>query len=203
MSIMTNSCNKNKTLIIACGALANEILAIKKLNTLDHIDLQCLPAILHNTPKDIPDAVAKKIDEFENVYDTIYVAYGDCGTGGLLDNVLSKKNIQRIEGAHCYAFFSGNEYFLKASEEEITAFYLTDFLVRFFDSFFWKSMGLDKHPQLRDMYFAHYEKVVYLAQTDDTELQRLAQEAAAKIGLEYEYRYTGYGDLETFVKKTI
>ena len=186
-----------RVLILACGALAREILAIRDANRLDHIDLKCLPAELHNRPERIPEAVRDAIRKHSDTYDQILIGYADCGTGGLLDRVLAEENpnIQRLDGPHCYSFFTGNDQFAARTDEEFTAFYLTDFIARQFDTLIWKPLGLDRHPELHDAYFAHYEKVVYLSQTEDEALQRAAERAAAMLKLPLEHRHTGYGDL--------
>jgi hypothetical protein len=185
-------------LVIACGALARELIALVELNNWRQFDIQCLPAIWHNTPEKIPDGVRAAIHKAREAgrYRQIFIAYGDCGTGGLLDKVIDEEGVVRIDGPHCYSFFSGNDAWT-GHQDEITAFYLTDYLARHFDTLVWKGFGLDRHPELRDMMFGNYTKVVYLAQTRDQMLVRLAEAAAAKLGLEYEYRFTGYGDLAT------
>ena len=184
-----------RVLILACGALAREILALIRLNGWDHMDLTCLPAKLHLYPKKIPQAVADAVAKHRADYDQIFVAYADCGTGGLLQAKCAELGVEMIAGPHCYSFFEGNEAFAKTSEDEITAFYLTDFLVKQFDAFVWKPLGLDRHPELRDTYFGNYTKLVYQAQTDDPELDAKAQACAKKMGLPLERRFTGYGDL--------
>lgn len=185
-----------RVLIIACGALAHEILALIQINGWSHMDLTCLPAILHNHPEKIAAAVEKTIQKHRPTHDHLFVAYADCGTGGALQQVCDRHGVQMIEGPHCYAFFEGNTAFAKHADE-ITAFYLTDFLTRQFDAFVWKPLGLDRHPTLRDMYFGHYTKLVYQAQTDDPALTAKAQDAAKRLGLSFERRVTGYGDLAT------
>ena len=188
---------QGRILLIACGALAHEVLALKRLNGWDHIDLQCLPAKLHLYPKKITEAVAAAVAEHRATYATIFILYADCGTGGLLFEKCKELGVEMIKGPHCYSFFEGNDLFLERSETEFTAFYLTDFLVRQFDAFVWRPMGLDRHPELRDMYFGNYTKLVYQAQTDDTALDAKAIDCAARLGLTYERRFTGYGDLAT------
>lgn len=185
---------QGRLLIIGCGALAHEILAIKRLNRWDHVDLQCLPAILHNHPERITDAVATAVQSADG-YDRIFVAYADCGTGGQLEAKCQELGVEMIAGPHCYSFFEGNDQF--AAHGEVTSFYLTDFLARQFDAFVWRPLGLDRHPDLRDMYFGNYEKLVYLAQTDNAEITAKAQICADRLGLKFERRFTGYGDLET------
>jgi hypothetical protein len=189
-------------LVIACGALARELIALVETNGWRHVDIQCLPAIWHNTPEKIPEGVRDAIHKARGTgrYREVFVAYGDCGTGGLLDKVIEAEGVQRIDGPHCYSFFSGNEAW-KTHEDEITAFYLTDYLARHFETLVWKGFGLDRHPELKDMMFANYTKVVYLAQTEDARLQELARQAADMLGLDYEYRFTGYGDLATSLDK--
>ncbi len=186
-----------RVLILACGALAREITALKRLNGWDHMDLACLPAILHNTPDRIPSAVRDAVLAHRDRYDRILVGYGDCGTGGGLDRVCAELGLERLPGPHCYAFFSGTDEFLSRAEDEIGAFYLTDFLAKQFDAFVIRPLGLDRHPQLRDMYFAHYDRLVYLAQTDDHDLTERARAAAARLGLAFERRFTGFGELAT------
>lgn len=185
-----------RTLVIACGALAREILALKALNGWDHLDLHCLPAILHNRPGRIPDAVAAAVGAARDRYgDRVFVAYADCGTGGLLAARCAELGVAMIEGPHCYSFFDGNAAFAARGDAEMRAFFLTDFLVRQFDAFVWRPMGLDRYPELRDQIFAGYEKLVYLAQTEDPGLDASAADHAARLGLAYERRFTGYGDL--------
>jgi hypothetical protein len=184
-----------RVLLIACGALAREILAIRDANGWDHLDLQCLPADLHLRPERIPDAVEACVAAHRAEYDRVFVVYADCGTGGLLAARCAALGVEMVEGPHCYAFFTGNDLFATWTETEITAFYLTDFLVRQFDAFVWRPMGFDRHPELIQMMFGNYEKLVYLAQTDDPALNAAAERAAARLGLSYERRATGYGDL--------
>lgn len=182
-------------LVIACGAIAREIMAVRDQAGLDHVGLHCLPAILHNTPDQIPDAVRAAIHRFRKPGRRLFIGYGDCGTGGLLDKVLQEEQVERLPGAHCYAFFTGVEAFERQADDDLTSFYLTDFLARQFHAFVVEPLGLDRHPDLVNMYFGNYEKVIYLAQTDDPELTRRAEAAAEKLGLAFERRFTGYGDL--------
>ncbi|WGH78182.1 DUF1638 domain-containing protein [Jannaschia ovalis] len=182
-----------RVLVIACGALAHEILAIRDANGLDHLDLHCLPAILHNHPDRIAPAVDAALSARARGYDRVFLAYADCGTGGALAELCARHGIEMIAGPHCYAFFEGVAAF--AARDEIDAFYLTDFLARQFDAFVTRPLGLDRHPELRDSYFGHYRKLVYLAQTDDPDLTARAEAAAAALDLAFERRATGYGDL--------
>lgn len=190
-----------RVLILACGALAREILAVLRVNEMNHVDLQCLPAILHNHPERIPAAIENAVASITNNYDEIFIAYADCGTGGRLQATAERLGLKMIPGPHCYAFFEGTEAFIARAESEFTAFYLTDFLVRQFDAFVWRPLGLDRHPELRETYFGHYEKLVYQAQTDDPELTRRAEDCARRLGLSFERRLTGYGDLEDWILK--
>lgn len=184
---------QGRVLVIACGALAREVLAVREADGLRHIDVQCLPAILHNRPDRIAPAVEKAVAAARGAYEGVFVAYGDCGTGGDLRRACDRLGVEMIEGPHCYSFFEGNEAF--ARREEATAFYLTDFLVRQFDAFVWRPLGLDRHPELREVYFGNYETLVYQAQTDDLQLTETARVCAARLGLAFERRFTGYGDL--------
>ena len=188
-----------RILLIACGALAREILDLKVANGWDHLDLTCLPAKYHLWPDKITEAVTEAVAKHRDAYDDIFIVYADCGTGGGLQKRCEELGVEMIAGPHCYSFFEGNEVF--AAREEFTAFYLTDFLVRQFDAFVWKPMGLDRHPELRDMYFGNYEKLVYQAQTDDLALDAKARDCAERLGLAYERRFTGYGDLKGALAK--
>ncbi len=183
-----------RILLIACGALAHEILSLKRANGWDHMDLHCLPAKLHLYPEKITTEVEKSVLRQRDAYARIFVVYADCGTGGLLAAKCRDLGVEMVAGPHCYAFYEGVDRFAE-HDDEITAFYLTDFLVRQFDAFVWRPMGLDRHPELRDMIFGNYTKLVYLAQTDDAALRARAEDCARRLGLDYEYRYTGYGDL--------
>lgn len=182
-----------RVLLIACGALAHEILAVIEANGWDHLALRCLPAILHNRPERIPDAVEAAVREHRGAFERVFVVYADCGTGGRLRAVCDRLGVEMVPGPHCYAFYEGVEAF--AARDEFTAFYLTDFLVRQFDAFVWRPLGLDRHPELRDAYFGHYETLVHQAQTNDPALDALARAHAERLGLAFERRFTGYGDL--------
>jgi hypothetical protein len=187
---------KRRQLILACGALAREILEIIAANGLSHVTLRCLPAGLHNTPDKIPNAVVTAIREARAEFDDILVGYADCGTGGLLDQVLADEGVGRLSGPHCYAFYSGVAAFAARGDADMRSFFLTDFLVRQFDTLIIEGLGLDRHPQLRDAYFGEYEKVVYLSQTRDAGLLAAAERAAERLGLAFEHRPVGLGDLE-------
>lgn len=183
------------TLVIACGALAREIAALRRLNDWPHMDVQCLPAELHNRPEKIPAAVREKIRANRSRYSSIFVAYADCGTGGLLDAVLAEEDVERIPGAHCYEFFAGSAQFEALAETELGTFYLTDFLLQHFERFIIRGLGIDKHPELLAMYFGNYRKLTYLAQVESEEKIAAGRVAAQRLGLEFEYRVTGYGGL--------
>jgi len=191
---------EGRILLIACGALAHEILALKRVNGWDHMDLHCLPAKLHLYPDRIPAEVERAVTERRADYARVFVVYADCGTGGQLQAKCADLGVEMVAGPHCYAFFEGVERFA-AHDDEITAFYLTDFLVRQFDAFVWRPMGLDRHPELRDMIFGNYTTLIYQAQTRDAALEAKARDCAARLGLAYEYRFTGYGDLETVLDR--
>lgn len=186
-----------KLLVIACGMIAREVLAVRDRHGFEHLELRCLPAEYHYYPDRIPPAMDAAIAEARaEGYSHIYVGYGDCGTGGMLDKICEKHGVERIAGPHCFAFYQGIDAFEKIADDDFTSFYVTDFLCRQFDAFFMRPLGLDRHPELAKDYFGHYEKVVYLAQTDDPELDKVAEGAARMLGLAYEKRRTGYGDLD-------
>ncbi|MCB9993779.1 MAG: DUF1638 domain-containing protein [Hyphomicrobiaceae bacterium] len=177
--------------IVACGALATELRAVLQLRNQVPVALRFLPAKLHNRPQLIADAVREELVDLSRDHGRLFVGYGDCGTGGRLDDVLEEFNATRLEGAHCYAFFSGADAFETLAREEIGTFYLTDYLARQFDNLVWRGLGLDRHPELLPDYFGHYTRLVYLAQTDDPRLEAKAKQAAERLGLRYERRATG------------
>jgi hypothetical protein len=182
-------------LIVGCGALAREIVALTR--DLPNVDVTCLPATLHNRPGGIPAAVRERIRRRRAGYDRVFVAYADCGTGGLLDRVLEDEGVERLPGAHCYEFFAGRPEFARLTDAEPATFFLTDFLARNFDRLVWSGLGLDRYPELLPQYFGNYRRLVYLSQTNDPELERAARRGAARLGLAYEHRRTGYGELAT------
>jgi hypothetical protein len=188
------------TLLIACGALAREVVDVIRLNGWTHFSVTCLPAIWHNTPNKIPEGVRRKICEARGSYDRILVLYGDCGSGGLLDRVLEEEGVERIDGPHCYAFYSGVEDFLAEADADPTCFYLTDYLARHFDRLIIEGLGIDRHPELLPTYFGNYTTLVYLAQTEDAALKAKAAAAADRLGLTYRYHFTGYGELGSFIQ---
>ncbi|HER26941.1 MAG TPA: DUF1638 domain-containing protein [Rhodospirillales bacterium] len=188
------------TLLIACGALAREITDLIDLNGWHHMAVQCLPAILHNTPGDIPERVRLLIADNRHRFAKILVVYGDCGTGGLLDAVIAEEGVERIAGPHCYEFYTGVEDFRTLSEAEPGTFYLTDYLVRQFRQLVIEGLGLDRYPQLMESYFGNYSRLLYLAQTEDPDLVEQARAAADQLGLTYEYKFTGMGGLADFIK---
>jgi hypothetical protein len=182
---------QDKILVIACGAIARELVRIKKLNEWDHLEFQCLPPELHNKPDQLPAAVKAKIESQAGDYKKVFVAYADCGTGGKLDEVLDEYGIERIPGAHCYEFFTGSESFQGIADAEPGSFYLTDFLVRHFERLVVKGLGIDRLPKLIPMYFSNYTRVVYLAQSESDELKALAQKHADYLGLDYKFHPCG------------
>jgi hypothetical protein len=200
MSKQLSDINVQRILLLACGALAKDILWLVNENGLHHIDVKCLPAKLHHTPSVIPEAVRLKIRENKDKYEKIFVVYGDCGTAGALDRVLEEEGaIERIPGPHCFSFYWGNEDFAQSSADEITTFYLTDFFCRFFETFIWEAYGLERHESMIDFVFGNYEKLVYVPQQKDESLEQKAKEIAQRLGLEFECRSSSLGDLETSV----
>ena len=187
--------HKKDILIIGCGALAHEVKEIIKLNDWDNVRLQCLNADLHNTPKILPAKIKESIDSNINDYSKIFLAYADCGTGGLIDLLLKDYDIERLDGAHCYEFYSGSSVFKELSEKEIGTFYLTDFLVKNFDRLVIEGLGIQKYPSLKEDYFRNYKNVVYLAQLQDNVLESKARECADYLNLEFSVHFTGLKNL--------
>ena len=190
-------------LIIACGALAQEIVQLQTLNGWNHLHLKCLDAELHNRPHLIAGKLREKIAQHRNEYNNIFVAYADCGSGGEIDRVLEDENIERLPGAHCYSFFAGEQRFKEISEQELGSFYLTDFLAKHFERLVIKGLKLDQHPELRDQYFGNYTRVVYLSQEDNPSVRSLAKNAALFLGLDFEHEHCGYGDLQTGLESQV
>lgn len=188
---------KRGTLIIACGALAREIAALRRANGWTAVDVCCLPPELHNRPERIAPAVQEKIRAHRGEYHSIFAAYADCGTGGRLDAVLVAAGVERLPGAHCYEFFAGARAFAELAAAEPGTFYLTDFLTRHFERLVVRGLGIDRHPELAQEYFRNYRKVVYLAQTRSATLLEQARQIASRLGLEFEHRHTGFGELGT------
>jgi hypothetical protein len=194
---------KASVLLIACGALAKELVEIKKLNSWTHIKIQCLPAELHNRPEKIPGAVKAEIEKYQSEFDSIFVAYADCGTGGMLDKVLADYDIERLPGAHCYEFFSGSDVFGKLADEEPGTFYLTDFLTRHFDRLVKTGLGLDRHPELMSAYFGNYRRLVFMSQSESPKLEAMAKAHADYLGLKYVHKHTGLGPVENNLKEQV
>ena len=183
-------------LVIGCGALAPELVALSRQAGLPAMDLACLPASLHNRPEQIPARIRSRIRRARaDGYDRIFIAYADCGTGGLLDRVLEAEGVDRLEGAHCYEVFAGRAAFAALHDDEPGTFYLTDFLARNFDRLVIRGLGLDRHPELLPVYFGNYRRLVYLAQTEDPRLTAAARRGARRLGLAFERRFTGLGEL--------
>ncbi len=187
----------HKSLLVACGALAREIVTLRQQLGLDDatMTLKCVPAEYHNQPAKIAPAVEEILAREASSYDRIFVAYGECGTGGALDAVLESYGASRLHGAHCYEFYAGASQFREITDTEIGSFFLTDYLVKNFDRLVIKGLGLDRFPHLLDSYFGNYTQVVYLAQTHDPVLIEKAQVAADRLGLSLVHRHVGYGDL--------
>lgn len=193
---VTTKSAKNKVRVIACGMIGREVLAVNRQLGRDHVDLKCVDANFHHHPDRIAPAVDLAIRKArEEGFEHIFIGYADCGTGGELDKVCAAHGVERIAGPHCFSFYMGNKAFEDAGDEMMTTFFITDFLARHFEAFLIRPLGLDRYPELRDTYFGHYERALYIAQTDNPDLEEKARAAAGRLGLRYERRLTGYGDL--------
>jgi len=192
-----------RVLVLACGAIAREVLAVVRAGGWPHVRVHCLPAQLHSRPERIAPAVDAKLRELAGDYERVFVAYADCGTGGALDAVLAEHGVERLPGAHCYGFFAGNDVWQALHDAEPGTFYLTDFLARHFDALVWRGLGLDRYPELLPDVFGNYTRLLYLAQSDDAALDARAEEAARRLGLAYERRRTGYGELQPALERFV
>lgn len=194
-----------QVLVIARGALAQEITELKRTHGWDHLHLTCIDAKLHHRPGLIPERLREKIRRNKARYDRIYVAYADCGTRGEIDRVIEEEGggIERLPGVHCYQFFAGSERFASLADAEPGTFYLTDFLAQHFDRFVIEPLKIDTHPQLRDEYFGNYRRVVFLSQTQDPALLQAAQKAAERLQLDFEHVHCGYGELESSLRDMV
>lgn len=194
----------NRVLVVACGALAKELrhlISALEERKVRHkaadvgIDLECLPAKLHNRPELIPEAVRERVRAARGRYRSILVGYADCGTGGLLDRVCQEEGVERLPGPHCYELYAGADVFAQLQDQELGTLYLTDYLVRHFERLILEGLGIADHPELQEVYFNNYTRLVYLSQEPDPELDRLAQQAADRLELRFEKVATGYGGL--------
>lgn len=185
-----------RLLVIGCGALAHELVAVIRASRWSQVAVQCLPAELHNRPHRITAAVQAKIRAARGRFERIFVAYGDCGTGGALDRMLEEEGVERIEGPHCYQFFTGEAVFGKMADDEPGTFFLTDFLLRHFERIVIRGLGIDRHPELASQYFGNYRRLVYLSQQPGADSDAQARSAAARLGLAYERHHTGLGGLQ-------
>ena len=192
-----------RLLVIGCGALAEELSALKRANQWTALDIKCLDAALHNRPERIADRLESVLAQHHAEYTNILIAYADCGTGGGVDRVAQQFNAQRLPGAHCYEFYATSPVFAALAEAEPGTFYLTDFLVRHFDRLVIEEMKLDEHPELEEMLFGRYRKVVYLAQGDSSELLDQAERSATRLKLPLEVVTTGYGLLAKTVEEEV
>jgi hypothetical protein len=181
--------------VIACGAIATHISHIIASQGLD-VTIYPLPPLLHNQPAKIAGEVEKTYLEIKDKHSKCAVAYADCGTYGALDTVIERLGLKRLGGNHCYDIFAGKEKIAALMESEAGTYFLTDFLVKSFHRSVIVELGLDKRPDLRDDYFKHYNKMIWLAQNPTSELTTMAQAAADLIGLELEIDVVGEGTLK-------
>jgi hypothetical protein len=189
-----------RALVIGCGALARELLAVTE--RIPGLDVACLAPDLHNRPEGIPSAVRTRIRRARaDGYERVFVAYADCGTGGLLEPVLADEGVERLPGAHCYEVFAGGADFARMAEAEPGTFWLTDFLARNFERLVIRGLGIDRHPELLPVYFANYRRVVYLSQVEDAGLLEAARAAADRLGLAFEHRRTGIGQFAAPIER--
>ena len=198
----SSAVKQNRLLVIACGMIAREVQGVIADLALNHIDLTCLPAEFHHRPVKIAPAMERAILKAKaQGYAKIFAGYADCGTQGALDKVLEKHDVARIEGPHCFSFYIGNQNFIDRDDRHLTHFFMTDFLARHFKTFLIEPLGLDRHPELKEMYFGNYTHLHYISQDEEISLQNNAKEAAKFLNLHYSYEFTGYGDLGTALQE--
>lgn len=190
-------------LLVACGALARELVDIQRQFPDGVVEITCLPASWHNHPEKIVPGVRHGVDAALRTSRNVAVVYGDCGTGGELDTYLEQVGVPRIPGPHCYEMLLGKPVFDDEMDNALGTFFLTDYMVRHFERIVMQGMGLRRHPQLRDMYFGNYTRVLYIAQTEDAALRVRAEQAAQELGLAFEYRLAGYGGFPGFVEEAL
>jgi hypothetical protein len=189
-------------LLVACGALAREVVTARDRNGWD-ARILALPAQLHNVPDEIPAAVERRVSGTEAEFEPVIVVYGDCGTGGRLKRLLETRGWLGLTSPHCYSTYVGEQAFDEMMRAEPGTFFLTDYLVGSFDHLVLEGLGLDRYPELMNDYFAHYRRVVYLQQRRDPMLLIKAQEAAQALGLPLEVRYTGLKALEAEIEHVL
>ena len=185
-----------KPLLIACGALASDLRAVlAQLGLSDRVEIRYLPAPHHSRPERIVPAIREQLAAGDDGERPLVFGYGDCGTGGHLDLLLGEigERAARLPGDHCYEFMAGSDLFAALHEAEPGTFYLTDFLAKHFDALVWASLGLDRHPELRDAYFGNYRRIVLLSQTEDPTVEQAGRKAAEMLALEFEHIHVGRG----------
>ncbi len=182
--------------LVICGALGREVRAIVDGRGWD-ADVFGVPALHHLVPRRIVEAVDRRLAELAPKYERVVVVYGDCGTGEAMDAVLARHGAVRLRGPHCYEMFAGAAEFERLGEERPGTFFLTDWLVRSFQRAVVRPLGLDRHPELREVYFGSYTDVLYLCQFPDERRVAEAAEIAGYLGLPMEVRHVGLGELES------
>ena len=192
-------------LVIACGALASELRAVlTSQGFADAVEVRYLPANLHNRPERIVPELEPLLDEADAQSRAVFVAYADCGTGGALDALLERHpGVTRLPGSHCYEFFSGSEQFAAIHEEELGTLFLTDFLAKHFEPLLWQGLGLDRHPELRDLYFGNYRRVVLISQSTSEAVIAAGRSAAERLGLAFEHRHVGFEPFSDVVVQAV
>ncbi len=198
----------SRVALIACGALATHAAAAAARHTPPlPVDVHPLPPLLHNHPQRIAGEVEATIDRLAGRYNRVAVGYADCGTYGALDALCARRGVERLPGLHCYDLYAGEARVAALLDEEPGTYLLTDFLVRSFDRTVWAELGLDRHPGLRDDYFGHYTRCVWLAQDPDPdtdpELLALARRAAARLGLPLQVERTGTALLDDALARLV
>jgi hypothetical protein len=164
-----------KAAFIACGAVAQDTAFLVKKHGWD-ADVHGISSVLHMTPLDIGPAVEEKLKALTPRYERVIVVYGDCGTGGRLDQVLARYPAVRPAGVHCFQWYAGDLF--ARFNDDIGIYFLTDWLVTNWDRAVIAGLGLDRFPWLQETYFDNITRILFVRQHPDDGREAKAREIA-------------------------